>query len=691
MSEILQTRYSWLLAEIAKHDHAYYLDDAPNISDAEYDQLYRELLEIEKLHPTWVSAASPSQKVSGYANEVFSPVIHGTPMLSLNNALTEDEAIAFDKRCHDGLQIPQIEYSCELKFDGLAISILYENGLLTRAATRGDGTTGENVTDNIKTIESIPKQLIGLNIPEKIEVRGEVFMRHDDFYQLNQIQKEVGGKEFANPRNAAAGSLRQLDSKVTASRKLSFFAYGIGELSPKQWLPTGHSQLMDRYQQLGIPVCEERSLASNVDDLMSFFKHIAQKRPSLPFDIDGVVYKINSYTLQNQLGFVSRAPRFAIAHKFPPQEALTTVLAIEVQVGRTGAITPVARLNPVLVGGVTVTNATLHNQDEISRKDVRIGDYVFVRRAGDVIPEIVQVDLNQRPQDTQPYQMPLTCPICNSHIEKLAGEAIARCSGGLFCPAQRKQAIIHFAHRRAMNIDGLGEKIVDKLVDEKIISNPADLYKLQYSLNKLVQLFYVNANDPLKQKKGQDLTEGKQIQNLLIAIESSKSASLAKFIFGLGIRHVGETTAKDLAKSFRNIQTLMNATSEDLLKVRDVGPVVAESITSFMSESHNREVIEQLLASGLNPQELSEAIIESPFQDKTVVITGTLPTMSRDEAKLLLEKYGAKVSSAVSSKTNYLLAGSDAGSKLEKATSLNIPIIDQATMLEMLEGSQVAT
>ena len=685
MSDLIKARYQSLKEEIAKHDQAYYFNDAPQIPDADYDQLFRELLEIEKEYPAWIASDSPSQKVSGYVNAVFSPVVHGTPMLSLNNALTEEEAIAFDKRCHEGLTSPLFEYSCELKFDGLAISILYEHGRLVRAATRGDGSTGENVTENIKTIKAIPKQLIGSDIPVRIEVRGEVFMRHSDFYELNQQQRELGAKEFANPRNAAAGSLRQLDPLVTASRKLSFFAYGIGELMPATWLPKSHSQLMNSYQKMGIPVCEEHCIANEVSALMAFFKQIGDKRSSLPYDIDGVVYKVNSYAFQNQLGYVSRAPRFAIAHKFPPQEAFTTVLAIEVQVGRTGAITPVARLDPVLVGGVTVTNATLHNQDEISRKDIRVGDHVIVRRAGDVIPEIVSVDLQQRPQNTQPYPFPLTCPICHSHIEKLAGEAIARCSGGLFCPAQRKQAIIHFAHRRAMNIDGLGEKIVDKLVEENIISNPADLYKLQHSLNKLVQLFYVNANDPSKQKKGQDLAEGKQIQNLLNAIDASKSASLARFIFALGIRHVGETTAKDLARTYRKIEALMDASLEDLLKVRDVGPVVAQSIISFMSESHNREVIEQLLASGVNPVEVSELVLESPFQDKTVVITGTLPTMSRDEAKLLLEKYGAKVSSAVSSKTSYLLAGADAGSKLEKAIALNINVIDEATMLGMID------
>ena len=684
MSDLDSSRYAWLTFELAKYDQAYYLDDAPLISDAQYDDLYRELLQLEQAHPDWITSDSPSQKVSGYANTVFSPVQHGAPMLSLNNALSLEDAIAFDKRCREGLQEPIVEYACELKFDGLAISILYEDGLLVRAATRGDGTTGENVTDNIRTIETIPKQLKGQNLPQWIEVRGEVFMRHADFEALNEQQRRLGEKEFANPRNAAAGSLRQLNSSVTASRKLSFFAYGIGDLMPVNWLADTHDGLMQDYQAMGLPVCGERALAHNASELAAFFEEIGQKRANLPYDIDGVVYKVNQYRLQNTLGFLSRAPRFAIAHKFPPQEGLTTVLSIDVQVGRTGAMTPVARLEPLLVGGVTVTNATLHNQDEITRKDIRVGDSVVVRRAGDVIPEIVRVDLSKRPSQTELFQMPNVCPVCHSRVEKLVGEVISRCSGGLFCPTQRKQAILHFAHRRAINSDGLGEKIVDRLVAENIISNPADLYRLTDHLDELVALFYVHASDPSKLKKGQDLKQGKSIQNLLLAIEQSKGATLARFIFALGIRHVGETTAKDLAKYFRKIDLLMEASFDTLLTVRDVGPVVAESIVSFMTEEHNRAVITQLLASGVNPVEDSSEQMTSAFAGKTVVITGTLPNYSRDDAKLLLEQYGAKVVGSVSAKTHYLLAGELAGSKLEKAVALGVPVLDELMMLEML-------
>lgn len=685
MTEISQSRYLWLKDEITKHDHAYYLNDAPLISDADYDSLFRELLLIEKENPHWVSPDSPSQKVGGYANVVFSPVKHGVPMLSLNNALTEDEALAFDKRCQEGLGQTNIEYSCELKFDGLAISILYINGRLAQAATRGDGTTGENVTENIKTITSIPKLLIGSNIPQSIEVRGEVFMRYDDFLDLNVAQLLQGDKEFANPRNAAAGSLRQLDPQITAQRKLSFYAYGIGEIKPIHWLPSSHSALLDSFIEMGIPVCEERVLANNFQDLLAFYHHVESNRMQLPFDIDGVVYKVNHYALQSELGFVSRAPRFAVAHKFLPQEVITKLLAIDVQVGRTGAITPVARLEPVLVGGVTVTNATLHNLDEINRKDIRIGDSVFVRRAGDVIPEVVKVDLSKRTESSKIFNMPHLCPICQSNIKKLEGEVVYRCTGGLYCPAQRKQAIIHFAHRKAMNIDGLGEKIVDRLVDEKMIASPADLYKLGLSLNKLVQLFYVNPNQSSKVKKGQDLTQGKQIQNLLQAIEASKSVSLARFIFSLGIRHVGETTAKDLAKHFRSIELLMEANFDELLKVNDVGPVVAQSIINFMSQSHNKEVIEQMLASGVQPSEDSILSIQSPINSKTFVITGTLPTLSRDQAKKILEQHGAKVVNSISSKTDFLLVGEDAGSKLEKAAKLKITTINEEEMMKLLE------
>jgi DNA ligase (NAD+) len=668
----LSSRYQWLKEQISIHDTNYYLNDSPTISDAEYDALYRELVQIEVVHPEWISQDSPTQKVGGYSNEVFSPVTHGAPMLSLNNALTESELIAFDKRCQEGLEREDIEYSCELKFDGLAISILYEHGILVRAATRGDGAVGENVTDNIKTIKQIPKKLFGDYLPERIEVRGEVFMTHADFNTLNEFAKDNGDKIFANPRNAAAGSLRQLDSSITAQRSLSFFAYGYGELSPASWLPENHSQLLDRFKDMGLPVSHYRTIAVGVRELLSFFNSIEHERQLLPFDIDGVVYKVNSYEQQNQLGFVSRAPRFAVAHKFPPQEALTKVLAIDVQVGRTGAITPVARLEPVVVGGVTVTNATLHNEDEVLRKDVRIGDTVFVRRAGDVIPEIVRVSIENRPRDTQIFKMPTHCPICYSFIEKVDGETIARCTGGLFCSAQKLQTITHFAHRRAMNIDGLGEKLADQLISAGLINNPADLYKL--GLNALVTLDRMNSKDK------------KLASNLLKAIEDSKNTTLPRLIFALGIRHVGETTAKDLAKHFGSMNALMDASVEDLLAVHDVGPVIVQSIQNFFAQSHNREVVEQLIACGINPiQESQESKRISELFGKTVVLTGTLPSLSRDEAKLILENAGAKVSGSVSKKTDYVLAGSEAGSKLEKAQELGITILSEQDLRRMLD------
>jgi len=670
MLDQLNQRYVWLKEQIAQFDQAYYLNDSPLISDAQYDELFRELQSIEKAHPEWITTDSPTQKVSGYVNQVFSEVVHGTPMLSLNNALTETELIAFDKRCHEGLETSEVEYACELKFDGLAISLLYENSYLVRAATRGDGTVGENVTENIKTIAQIPHRLIGSNLPQRIEIRGEVFMTHDNFRQLNIDQRNLGEKEFANPRNAAAGSLRQLDSKITAQRALSFYAYGVGELVPQQWLPERHSELLNRMIAMGLPVCEDRKIAFGLMDLMQFFKEIEELREQLPFDIDGVVYKINAYRLQHQLGYVSRAPRFAIAHKFPPQEAFTKILAIEVQVGRTGAITPVARLEPVLVGGVTLTNATLHNEDEIIRKDVRVGDTVVVRRAGDVIPEVVMVVKEKRSLESVVFRMPSLCPICDSQITKLPGEAIARCTGGLFCNAQKLQSIIHFAHRRAMNIDGLGEKIVEQLISEQLIRNPADLYRL--GLNALLRL----------NRMGEKLAS-----NLLFAIEESKKCSLARVIFALGIRHVGETTAKDLAKHFGSLDAFIHADEDVLLKVRDVGPVVAESIRNFLSQGHNVEVVEQLMACGINPiEKVAEEIKVTAFIGKTIVITGTLATLSRDQAKELLERAGAKVSGSVSSKTNYLLAGADAGSKLEKAQSLGITIIDETEFLRLLES-----
>ena len=660
-------RYAWLKDELASLDHAYYVLDDPKLPDVEYDKLYRELLVLEHDHPEWITPDSPSQRVSGQASDLFSEVNHVVPMLSLNNALEDKEAEAFDKRCREGLNLSVVEYAAELKFDGLAISLRYENGLLTQAATRGDGYSGEDVTANIRTIKVIPLRLKGASHPKVLDVRGEVFMSHKDFESLNQVAINKSEKTFANPRNAAAGSLRQLDPRITAQRTLSFFAYGIGQCEPSSFVPQTHAQLLDLYASWGLPVCEHRAVVQSIDGLMSFYQSIGALRDQLPYDIDGVVYKVNSRELQEDLGFVSRAPRFAVAHKYPAQEALTTVLGIDVQVGRTGAITPVARLSPVVVGGVTVTNATLHNEDEVRRKDVHIGDTVVVRRAGDVIPEVVSAIKEKRPSSALAFVMPTSCPICGSHIEKPEEEAVARCSGGLFCPAQRKQALLHFAQRRAMDIDGLGEKIVDQLVDLSIVRTPADLYRL--GLMALANL---------------DRMGEKSAENLLQSIEKSRKNTLARFIFALGIRHVGESTAKDLAKHFGQIDKLMVANEEDLLQVNDVGPVVAKSLLSFFSEAHNREVVEQLLASGIE-LEVETSSINPELVGKTFVLTGTLPTMSRDEAKALLEKAGAKVAGSVSAKTHYVVAGADAGSKLEKAQELGVTVIDEAQMLQLLQ------
>jgi DNA ligase (NAD+) len=659
-------RYAWLQTELARLEHAYYVLDTPLLPDAEYDRLYRELLDIEAAHPDWITPDSLSQRVGGAALDSFMSVKHAVPMLSLQNAFDDAELIHFDRRCREGIQQTHVVYAGELKFDGLAISLRYENGLLVQAATRGDGSSGEDVTANIKTIRAIPLRLTGNTVPAVLEVRGEVFMYLADFAKMNQEAARLGEKEFANPRNAAAGSLRQLDSKVTAKRPLSFFAYGVGVCEPQVWLPQTHSQLLDQYLALGLPVCSERKILHSVEEMLQFYRDIGAKRDGLPYDIDGIVYKVNAFAQQAELGFVSRAPRFALAHKYPAQEALTTVLGIDVQVGRTGAITPVARLAPVEVGGVTVTNATLHNEDEVRRKDVRIGDTVVVRRAGDVIPEVVSVVLERRPNDTNAFEMPSRCPVCDSHIERLADEAIARCSGGLFCGAQRKQALIHFAHRRAMDIEGLGEKIVDQLVDNNLVRTPADLYRLGFT---------AIANLERMGEKSAD--------NLIQAINQSRNTTLARFIFALGIRHVGETTAKDLANHYRDMHSLMDATGEDLLTVRDVGPVVADSITGFMQEPHNREVIEQLLASGM-VLSVEEKKVSAAVTGKTFVLTGTLPTLSRDEAKERLERAGAKVAGSVSKKTDYVVAGDDAGSKLTKAEELGVKVIDEATMLGLL-------
>ena len=664
-------RAAWLRAELDRANYQYYVLDQPELPDAEYDRLFLELQGIESEHPDLITPESPTQRVGGQASSGFAPVHHTVPMLSLNNGFTDEDIAAFDKRVADVLGSASVEYACELKFDGLAIALRYEDGRLVRAATRGDGATGEDVTQNVRTIRSIPLKLKGERPPRVVEVRGEVLMFKRDFERLNARQREAGQREFANPRNAAAGSLRQLDPKITAHRPLSFFSYGIGELDGIE-MPGTHSALLDWYGELGLPVCAERGVVNGAQGLLEFFRRIGEKRTSLPYEIDGVVYKVNRRDEQDRLGFVSRAPRFALAHKFPAEEAMTELLDIYVNVGRTGAITPVARLKPVFVGGVTVTNVTLHNEGEVRRKDARIGDTVVVRRAGDVIPELVSVMLERRPDNAREFVMPTQCPVCGSRIERLPDEAVARCTGGLVCPAQRKQAIWHFAQRRALDIDGLGEKIIDQLVDQQLVRTPADLFNLGFAT--LAEL---------------DRFAEKSAQNLLDSLEKAKHTTLARFIYALGIRHVGESTAKDLARHFGSLDPLMNASMEELLEVNDVGPVVAESIHQFFAEEHNRTVIEQLRAPGKVSWPEGPPAPRAPqgvLAGKTVVLTGTLSAYSREQAKEMLEAAGAKVSGSVSKKTDYVVAGSEAGSKLAKAEELGIPVLDEDGMRKLLEG-----
>ncbi len=663
----LQARVTTLKAEIEDHLYRYHVKDAPTIADAEYDALFAELVNLEIAHPEYATPDSPTQRVGAKALEEFSEVTHRMPMLSLNNAFTDADIAAFDKRCRDGLDAAEIEYACEPKFDGLAISLTYLNGVFTQGATRGDGAVGEDVTQNLKTIRSIPLKIE--NAPPLLEVRGEVLMQKKDFTKLNATQAAKGEKTFVNPRNAAAGALRQLDSALTATRPLSFFAYGIGA-TDQFAVPATHSQMMDTLEAMRFPVSPVRAVVRGVDGLRGYYSRLGDKRVALPYDIDGVVYKVNSLAQQQNLGFVSRAPRFAIAHKFPAEEATTVLLGIDVQVGRTGAITPVARLHPVFVGGTTVSNATLHNEDEIRRKDLMIGDTVIVRRAGDVIPEVAAVISAKRPADAVKFIMPTRCPECDSAIVKLEGEAIARCTGGLICPAQRKQALLHFAQRRAMNIEGLGEKLVEQMVDANLVRTPADMYRL--GLTALANL---------------ERMAEKSAQNLIDGAAQSKQTTLQRFLFALGIRHVGESTAKDLAKHFGQLDRIMDAPIEALLQVNDVGPVVAESLRRFFDEPHNREVVEQLRACGIVWAEHDGAasqVHDGPFAAKTVVLTGTLGTLSRDDAKEKLEARGAKVAGSVSKKTDFVIAGSEAGSKLDKANELGVKVLDEATFIEML-------
>ncbi|MDO8441256.1 MAG: NAD-dependent DNA ligase LigA [Polaromonas sp.] len=682
VADPVAARMDALRRQLHHHAHRYYVLDEPQIPDADYDRMFQELQALEALHPELASPDSPTRRVGGKPLEQFASVRHAVPMLSIRTE-TDTEASGaqnFDARVRKELGLgasdPPVEYVAELKFDGLAINLRYENGVLAQAATRGDGEVGEDVAQNIRTIRQIPLRL-PKDAPPVLEVRGEVYMRRDDFESLNEKQREKmargikGEKTFVNPRNAAAGAVRQLDPAIAARRPLSFFAYGLGEATPEEEggpVFETHFELLMTLKSWGFPVASLTDTAQGASELIAFHEKIGRQRDQLPYDIDGVVYKVNSLALQKKLGFVTREPRWAVAHKDPAQEQITTVLGIDVQVGRTGKLTPVAKLAPVFVGGVTVTNATLHNEDEARRKDVRIGDTVIVRRAGDVIPEVVSVLLDKRVQDAPMFTMPRKCPVCGSDAVREEGEADYRCTGGLFCAAQRKEAILHYAHRRAVEIEGLGDKLVEQLVDANVIRALPDLYRL--GLSALVAL---------------ERMADKSASNLLEALEKSKATTLPRFLFGLGIRHVGEATAKELARHFGKFEAIMDATEEQLLAVNDVGPIVAKSIRTFFDQPHNREVVAQLRACGVSWKEGEAAArAPQPLSGKTLVITGTLPTLSRDQAKDLVEAAGGKVAGSVSKKTDYVVAGAEAGSKLTKAQELGVAVIDEADLLTLL-------
>lgn len=669
-----------LADQIRQWDHEYYVLDAPSVPDAEYDRVFRELVALESRYPELRDPASPTQRVGGVARDDLGKVTHRVPMLSIRTEtdFTDEGAVSFDARVRKALGLtesdPALEYDCELKFDGLAANLRYEKGILVSAATRGDGVVGEDVTENVRTIRSVPLKLEGA--PDILEVRGEVIMHKEDFAAINEALSARGEKRFVNPRNAAAGSLRQLDSRVTASRPLHFYAYGLGECSDPEFAGSMEG-LLKRLGSLGLPVAAERRTVRGPQALAEFHRHVAEIRETLPFEIDGVVYKVNDFALQRTLGFVAREPRWACAHKYPPQEALSVVTAIDVQVGRTGRVTPVARLEPVFVGGVTVSSATLHNEEHIAQLGLMIGDTVVVRRAGDVIPEIVRVLAERRPADARPFVMPEHCPVCGSAVVRDDEEKDSRCTGGLVCPAQMKLSLVHFASRRAMGIDGLGEKIVDLLVDtpQVAVKSPADLYAL--TVGQLLAI---------------DRMGAKSASNLIHAIDESRKTTLARFVFALGIRHVGEATARDLAQRFKTLEALEKAEIEELLTVNDVGEVIAESVHSFFHEPRNIEQIERLVAAGVHWEEGEE---QGPgnalIAGRTFVLTGTLPTWSRDEAKDRILAAGGIVSGSVSKKTNFVVAGSAAGSKLEKAQALGVPVIDEAELRRMLgEAGQAA-
>lgn len=668
MESIIQ-QINQLRTSLRHHEHLYHVLDAPEIPDAEYDRLMQQLRSLEAQHPELITHDSPTQRVGAAPLDAFEQVRHEVPMLSLDNVFDEDSYLAFDKRVHDRLKRAEpLTFCCELKLDGLAVSLLYENGELVRAATRGDGTTGENITANVRTIRAIPLRLHGENIPQRVEVRGEVFMPQAGFEQLNEEARRKGGKIFANPRNAAAGSLRQLDPRITAKRPLMFFCYGVGLLDGGD-LPRSHIQRLMQFKAWGLPVSNRVKLCTGSDEVIAFYRQVEQDRASLGFDIDGVVIKVDSLDLQEQLGFVARAPRWATAFKFQAQEQITQVRDVEFQVGRTGAITPVARLEPVQVAGVIVSNATLHNADEIERLGIRIGDTVIIRRAGDVIPQVVGVVMEQRPQDTKEIVFPEHCPVCGSDIERVEGEAVARCTGGLFCAAQRKEALKHFVSRRALDVDGMGDKIIEQLVEKQYVENPADLFEL--TAGKLT---------------GLDRMGPKSAQNLIAALEKAKQTTFARFLYALGIREVGEATAANLAAHFCNLENLRAADIDALKSVPDVGEVVARHVRNFLSEEHNQKVIAALekVISWPEPQQIIAEEIDSPFSGKTVVLTGSLTILSRDEAKDRLVALGAKVSGSVSKKTDLVIAGEAAGSKLAKAQELGITVIDEAEMIRLL-------
>jgi DNA ligase (NAD+) len=664
-----RARAEQLRRDIERHNRLYYNDANPEVSDAEYDELFRELQKLEADHPELATPDSPTHRVGAAPSDAFAEVRHRIPMLSLANAFSEEDVAGFDRRCREGLDAESVEYACELKFDGLAVTLAYADGIFVQGATRGDGTTGEDVTANLRTIRSIPLRLETKKPPRLVEIRGEVLMTRKDFEAINRRAVEAGERTFVNPRNAAAGGLRQLDPRLTAQRKLSFFAYGVGAHEGFAQ-PDTHAKLLDALEAMGFRVAADRRVATGAPGLLAFYAEVGARRAQLPYDIDGVVYKVNRFALQERLGFVSRAPRWAVAHKFPAEEATTVIEDIDIQVGRTGALTPVARLKPVFVGGTTIVNATLHNEDEIRRKDIWKGDTVVVRRAGDVIPEVARVEKHgPRVKARDWFVMPSKCPECGSAVTRAEDEAVARCTGGLICPAQRRQALLHFASRRAMNIEGLGDKLVEQLVASELVHTPADLYDLD--LAKLC---------------GLERMAEKSASNVLAGIEKSRHKSLARFIYALGIRNVGEVTAKDLANHFGNIDALMNASVEELQEVPDVGPIVAQSVFDFCHQQRNVAVIAKLRQKAAPEEgEPRARAAAGPFTGKIVVLTGTLATMSRDDAREKIEAGGGKVTGSVSKKTDFVVAGADAGSKLDRAQELGVPVLDEDKFLRMLK------